>query len=137
MIPAVNTFSPEKVIVMLDDEKSYVELLAATVAELLGRRVVTFNRAHDALRALAALDPGIVITDYFMPQMNGLEFVERASALCPGTPFIMITGHTVDPWPAERPRSIRCLLQKPFGGKRLAEEILRHWPEASMRVLST
>ncbi len=131
MTPTVNTSSPDQVIVMLDDEKSYVELLAGAVTELLGRKVVTFTRARDALQALPALSPGIVVTDFFMPQMDGLQFVEKASALCPGVPFIMITGHSTEPWQGERPDAIRCLLQKPFGGKRLADEILRHWPGAA------
>ena len=116
---------------MVDDEKSYVDLLAHMLAENLGCPVLAFTRPLDALHALRDANDGAVVTDYHMPQMDGFEFVRRAAELQPRVPFIMISGHTIDPdgddFGADRP--LRALLAKPFGWRRLAEEIVRHAPE--------
>jgi DNA-binding NtrC family response regulator len=133
--PAVNA-TPRKSIVLLDDEKSYVDLLSAMLAENLAVPVHTFTRPLDALAALPGLDPGVVVTDYYMPQLNGFEFIAQAAPKLPGVPFILITGHAValaqeDLTPI---KPLKAVLAKPFGWRTLADEILRHWPEAGGRT---
>jgi DNA-binding NtrC family response regulator len=118
----------EKVIVMVDDEKAYVELLAARLAENLDRRVVAFTRPLDALAALPSLAVGVVVTDYSMPQLNGFEFAGQVSRLLPGVPCILITGHAIDLADAGEQPALRTMLQKPFGWRELAEEIVHWWP---------
>lgn len=116
---------------MVDDEKSYVDLLAHMLTENLGCPVFAFTRPFDALTAMPTINVGAVVTDYHMPQLNGFEFVERAAPTLPGVPFIMISGHSIhledhDPAPNS---ALRALLPKPFGWRRLAEEIALHAPE--------
>lgn len=121
---------------MVDDEKSYVDLLAAMLTENLGYVVHTYTRPRDALAALPGLDPGVIITDYYMPQLDGLEFIRQASKLVPGVPFIMISGHSVNlPESMIGPdRPLRALLPKPFGWRKLADAVVQHAPEFATRV---
>ena len=122
--------SPRKAIVLVDDEKSYVDLLAAMLTENLACPVFAFTRPLEALAALPALDVGVVVTDYHMPQMDGFEFIRAASAALPGIPFILITGHshlidhTINPG-----EPLRSILPKPFGWRKLAHEIATYAPE--------
>ncbi len=125
--------SPPKAIVLVDDEKSYVDLLANMLTENLGCPVFTFTRPLDALAALPEIDVGVVVTDYHMPQMDGFEFIRSASALLPGVPFLLITGHshlidrTITPGDP-----LRSILAKPFGWRTLAAEIAIHAPEFTL-----
>jgi two-component SAPR family response regulator len=126
--------SPRKALILVDDEKAYVDLLAHLLSDNLGCAVFTFTRARDALKALPDIDVGCVITDFHMPDINGYEFIRRAAEMLPGVPFILISGHAVHlmedrpDWPA----AMRALVPKPFSWRKLAEDIYRHAPEFAL-----
>ena len=71
--------SSRKAIVIVDDEKAYIDIMATMLTEQLGCSVVTFTRPLEALAALPGLNVGVVITDCNMPQFSGYEFIRRAS----------------------------------------------------------
>jgi CheY-like chemotaxis protein len=123
--------SRSKAIVLVDDEKSYADLLANMLAENLACPVFAFTRPREALAAIPSLHVGVVVTDYHMPQMTGFEFVRQASALLPNVPFILISGHSLhlDGDELNPGTALRAILPKPFGWRRLAEEIAAHAPE--------
>ena len=119
-----------KAIVLVDDEKSYTDLLTYILAENLDCAVHAFTRPLDALEALPRLNPGVVVTDYSMPQIDGLDFVRQASVLVPKAAFVLISGHNLSAETeamAEIP-ALKGFLAKPFGWRKLADEILRVWP---------
>lgn len=119
-----------KSIVLVDDEKSYSDLLTQMLEENLDCTVHAFSRPFDALKALPQIEPGVVVTDYYMPQLNGLDFIREASPLVPQSAFVLITGHDLSPYEDEmaRLKALKGFLPKPFGWRKLAEEILRVWP---------
>jgi DNA-binding NtrC family response regulator len=121
---------PSKPIILVDDEKSYTDLLTQMLEENLDCSVHAFSRPLEALKALPRLTPSVVVTDYFMPQLNGLDFIRQAAPLVPDAAFVLITGHNLE---AEREMMARLaplkgFLAKPFGWRTLANEILRVWP---------
>jgi DNA-binding NtrC family response regulator len=122
--------SPPHSIVLVDDEKSYTELMSQLLADHLDRPVHGFVRPLEALRALPALKPAVVVTDFHMPQRNGIEFIREASDLVPDAVFVMITGHNLsaEEEALSRLPALKGFLAKPFGWKKLADEILRVWP---------
>ncbi len=77
------------------------EVLALTVQALLARAGFTphtFGDADEALRRLAA-DPGqchIFVSDFNMPQMNGLELLTQVRQLCPALPLVVASGYVSD-----------------------------------------
>lgn len=121
------TAASAPLIVLVDDEKSYVELLAGMLEENMDCRVATFTRPLAALSALPSLRPGIIVSDFFMPELNGFEFIARAAPLAPGVPFLLITGHTIEPPEPGRLPGFRGILNKPFGWRRLADELVSLW----------
>lgn len=131
--------SDSKTIVIVDDEKSYIDLLSQILAEHLSNPVVTFTRPMAALAALPQLNVGLIVTDYYMPQLNGLQFINHARILKPQTPFILITGHGVHLSAEELPQipELKTILHKPFGWRTLAEEIVRCWSGADVPVIRT
>jgi two-component SAPR family response regulator len=115
----------------VDDEKSYTDLLTQMLADNLDCPVHAFSRPLEALKIIQQLNPGVIVTDYYMPQLNGLEFIRQAAPLVPETAFVMITGHNLS---AEEDTMVRLpalkgFIPKPFGWRKLAEEILRVWPK--------
>ena len=69
----------EALIYVVDDEPMLLEL-ASVILEPLGYPVETFRSPETALRAfeLAEPKPALIITDYAMHAMNGLELAEPA-----------------------------------------------------------
>ncbi len=120
-----------KSIVLVDDEQSYTELMSQMLADNLDCPVHAFTRPLEALRALGTINPCVIVTDYFMPQLNGIDFIRQAAPLVPQATFVMITGHNLS---AERDQlakltALKGFLAKPFGWRTLADEILRVWPK--------
>jgi DNA-binding NtrC family response regulator len=117
-------------VVIVDDEKSYVELMAQMIADDLDCTVHAFTRPLDALAGLARISAGVVVTDYSMPQMDGIEFIKRASRIAPKTTFIMISGNNLEPIEHElnRLKKLKLCMQKPFGGRALSSAVLKVWP---------
>ncbi len=79
-------------IFVIDDER----IIRVTIADDLrdeGFNVFEFSNARAALSQLVENKPDVVISDIKMPEMNGLEFLERAKEICPDTIFIMMTAY--------------------------------------------
>jgi CheY-like chemotaxis protein len=126
----VNSGPPS--IVLVDDERSYTELMCQLLSDNLDRPVHGFTHPLRALAALPELAPAVVVTDYHMPEVNGIDFIRRASPLVPHAAFVMITGHNLaseEDRLAQLP-ALKGFLSKPFGWRKLADEILRVWPAA-------
>ncbi|MFI5357607.1 MAG: response regulator [Opitutales bacterium] len=129
------SLSSGKCVVVVDDEKSYCNLLSQLLNDSLGRQVLAFTSPHEALRALPGLEVGAVITDYHMPGINGVEFIRRAVPILPAVPFFIITGHPLmltDEAVSEI-AAVKAILPKPFNWRKLTELVVRHWPDAASR----
>lgn len=121
---------PRRSIVIVDDEKSYAELMGQMIADNLDCAVHVFTRPMEAMARLAKISAGVVVTDYSMPQMNGIEFIKRASKIAPDATFVLISGEDLDPLQDElaRLRRLKMRLKKPFGWRPLAEAVIKVWP---------
>jgi two-component system, cell cycle sensor histidine kinase and response regulator CckA len=58
-----------------------------------GHQVVEACDGAEALELLYAQRFDLVITDFMMPRLNGLKFVEQLHPLQPRLPIIFITGY--------------------------------------------
>ena len=80
-------------ILYVDDDK----LLTATFDTLMKiegfENVVTFNNPKDALKYLSSETPDLIISDFLMPEMNGLEFLREAKKIYPETSMILLTAY--------------------------------------------
>lgn len=114
---------------LVDDEISYIDLLEQLLGEHLACPVRSFSRPLDALKALPTLDVGMIVTDFQMPGLDGLEFLAEVKALRPDLPAVMITAHEIelDSERARRLPALKAIVRKPFKWPVLAEQISRHW----------
>lgn len=129
--------SVPKAVLFLDDEQSYVELMTQLLSDNLDCPVLPYTRPHAALAALPRLDVAMIVTDYSMPLMNGIDFLYRAHAVCPQIAAIMITGHRIELEDKDLSHvpGLRTTLFKPISWRMLAENIIKHWPDANPPVL--
>ena len=81
-------------IVIVDDAPSMILLLKKLVAQLAGCRPLTFIRAAEGLAWCEAHDPDLVIVDYLMPEIDGIEFARRFRMMPDkaDTPLLMVTA---------------------------------------------
>ncbi|TAJ24153.1 MAG: response regulator [Reyranella sp.] len=103
------------------DDDFLISLSTVSLLEDLGHDVLKASTGAAALKLLqdnGAVD--LMITDYAMPGMNGLQLAEEARKLRPGLPILLATGYADLPTRAsfELPR-----LNKPYQQKELAEQI--------------
>jgi two-component SAPR family response regulator len=122
--------APSRSVIIVDDEISYIELMAGMIADNLDCPVHPFTRPADALAGLSKISAGVIVTDYSMPQMNGVEFIKKASKLAPKAAFIMISGHNLELIEDELSelKRLNTWMQKPFGWRRLTAAVLKAWP---------
>ena len=89
--------SADQRIAYLDDNRMMASA-ARRLLERAGHRVHAFQRGTDLLDAIEAGGPDfdVVVTDFSMPEMSGLEVAQRVAALRPGTPVAIASGFVSD-----------------------------------------
>jgi two-component system, cell cycle sensor histidine kinase and response regulator CckA len=114
-------------ILFVDDEESLVELNLQRLSGL-GYQVFTSSSSTDALKLFEAGPDGfdLVITDYTMPNMTGIELARALLAVKPGIPVILISGLNEKILPEKiEETGIRAFLPKTAGKRELAGLIRR------------
>lgn len=79
-------------ILIVDDDEAIRELLKEFFHGL-GYEMTTASNGPEALTAVSQHDFDCIISDYAMPDMNGLAFLEQLREQGKQVPFLMITGY--------------------------------------------
>jgi DNA-binding response OmpR family regulator len=80
-------------ILLVDDEFSFLEVLALLLAQE-GYEISTASDGEEALVRLREKRPDLVVTDFWMPRMNGVELcqhMQENEGLC-SIPILMMTA---------------------------------------------
>lgn len=116
---------PQRHLLVVDDEIHIVSILKRRF-ESAGWRVTVARNGREGVDAALAEVPDVVVVDYQMPEMDGLETAEAFSreGSLRGVPILMLTarGHLV-----EEARlgatGVREVLQKPFSARDLIRRV--------------
>lgn len=81
-------------LLVIDDEKGHVELIADSLEELEYSFSITHaSRPSDAQTLLSEDNFDLILLDYLLPGMDGLELLERIKEIQNDVPVIFMTAH--------------------------------------------
>ncbi|TAJ64445.1 response regulator, partial [Brevundimonas sp.] len=107
---------PHQRILVVDDDEA-VRRFIVECLQTLGYSVEAAADGESGLRALREARPDLLIVDYAMPGMTGVEVVRQARLVAPDVPILLATGYA-DMEAVDRVMPMDSVLRKPF---RLAE----------------
>ena len=110
-----------KTILVADDESHILHVVSLKLRNA-GFNVVTARDGQEALELAQQSRPDLLITDYHMPQLSGLELCQRLKQAkqTSGIPAIMLTarGYHLEPADTEKNGILR-MVSKPFSPRHL------------------
>ena len=111
----------EKKILVADDETHILHVVSLKLRNA-GFNVLTARDGQEALELAQTEHPDLIITDYHMPQLSGLELCQRLKQdpATSGIPAIMLTarGYHLEPHDTQESGILR-MLSKPFSPRQL------------------
>jgi PAS domain S-box-containing protein len=109
-------------VMYVDDDPAMLPMIEGLLHHA-GYRVTAFDRPLEALARLRA-SPGsfdVIVTDFNMPDMNGLDFAEALGHFAPELPVVISSGYLSDEMRAAALKAgVRGLLQKEYSLEQLA-----------------
>ena len=112
-------------ILIIDDDLMILMILKQTLVKA-GYSILTASSGEEGIKTLAISNVDLVLTDYMMPGMTGIEVLNIIKKNKPLVPVIMLTGH------GDVPLTIKAIqlgaadfIEKPIQPKELVEVIKR------------
>lgn len=121
-------FPKETIFLVVDDFEAMRQITATQLRALGAEQILVARNGKEALQMLGKQRVDVILADWYMPAMSGLDLLQavRADARLCHLPFIMITAE------AERERvaeaitaGVSDLLVKPYTAERLGARIVR------------
>ena len=115
----------DKKVLVVDDEIHIVQVVAIKLRNN-GFEVITAENGCDAFHLACSQKPDIIVTDFQMPEMTGLELIEKLRDH-PDTariPVIVLTarGFAIESEQKEK-LDITACVSKPFSPRELLQEV--------------
>jgi signal transduction histidine kinase/CheY-like chemotaxis protein len=122
MAPAckVDGAAPGSVLVIDDDDG--VRRFIVECMQMLGYRVTEASSGAAGLERLGDEVPDLMIVDFAMAGMTGVDVAEQARFIAPALPIILATGYA-ETSAIDEAESIRTVLRKPFHIDQLAHAV--------------
>jgi two-component system chemotaxis response regulator CheY len=118
---------------IVDDSSTMRRIIINTLTKLGYESFVEAGNGREGLDRLGAGPVDLVITDWNMPEMNGIEFVRtlRASEQGKTVPVLMVTTNAANDDVAEALRAgVNNYVVKPFTAETLRDKIVAAVPHA-------
>jgi CheY-like chemotaxis protein len=106
------TFTKARARILLVDDNANGLAARKSVLQELGHSVFTATSGADALDQFTAEPFDLVVTDYKMPRMDGLELISRLRAQVPTLPIVLLSGFSEALGLAEASTGADVVLQK-------------------------
>ena len=114
-----------RTVLVADDQDEVREVIVANL-EALGYRCVAASNGSLALDLLAGGNIDILVVDYAMPELNGIEVIKAARETRPDLAIVLTTGYAQGEVLRDRLERV-TLLNKPFRAQELGAAIAHAW----------
>jgi putative two-component system response regulator len=122
----------EETVLIVDDEPMVATALRSFLQLETSYRVLTYTSPLDALEVVAGERVHVIIADFMMPELDGIQFLNRCREVKPLVTRILLTGY------ADKENAIRAIneaglyyyLEKPWSNDQL-RIIIRNGVERS------
>lgn len=121
----------KKILVVDDDDE-----VRATIVEQLapiGAEITDVSDARQAIRLISVQKFDIILSDLFMPEVDGMKFISEVRRIESNIPFVLVSGGGAlfpvgsrifsDLAKAAEILGASQILEKPFSGRRLREVV--------------
>ena len=112
------------IILVVEDDRLNRELISKVLRHE-GYQVLEACDGDIAVKILQAIRCDLVITDFLMPMLNGIEFVKVLHTLQPHMPIIFITGYLSAISDKKIVDEVADILAKPFDPNVLRSSVRR------------
>jgi two-component system alkaline phosphatase synthesis response regulator PhoP len=112
--------------ILLADDEEHLRLLVQTTLSDPTYRIIEASDGPSALERARAEHPDVVVLDWMMPGMTGLEVARQLSEdpLTAGIPVVMLTARSQEKDLADaRAVGVRAFLTKPFSPLELLRRV--------------
>ena len=79
-------------IFLIEDDEIYAEFVKKALGQNADYKLNTFTTAEDALKAVNGKFPDVLIIDYKLPGMNGIELYEKIKSQIGKSKVIMLSA---------------------------------------------
>ncbi|TRY31909.1 response regulator [Aliiglaciecola sp. M165] len=118
---------PNYNVVIIDDDPISLEMLCYAVDELPQLGCIAFDDSFDAYQYFCAADStdvDLVISDWKMPMLDGLELFNVFKKKFPTTPYLLVTAAlTTEADNTIKGLGIDALISKPFSASAVKKKI--------------
>jgi CheY-like chemotaxis protein len=109
-------------IFVVDDEQMLLDL-AVAILQPLGFNVRTFTDPRVALKEFPDAKPAVIVTDYAMGAMNGLELLRECKRINPRQKMVLLSGTVDEAIYEDLPQKPDRFLVKPYPVNEFIETI--------------
>ena len=113
-------------VLIVDDERAVIKILRAMLAKIGVHQILA---ARDGLEAMHFFDEcsnkiNVIICDWNMPNMNGLQLLKKVRSRDPDMAFVMLTGSATHDAVREAKRlNITAFIAKPFSQDEITKKM--------------
>lgn len=111
----------------MDDDSITLELLQHILEEFVAGQIWTFSSSIDAMTFIQDAGPNgpdLIISDWNMPDKNGIQVLQACRKEWPDTPFIMMTATaTRDLVVDAKSHGVTDFLVKPFKNAEMMDKV--------------
>ncbi len=114
----------DQTIVIVDDEDMVLTSIDSFLSLETEYNVMTFTSAEKALEYIDESNVDLVISDYLMPEMDGITFLGKVRSIKPEIPRIILTGY------ADKENAIKAI-----NDVGLFQYIEKPWDNEDLRII--
>jgi CheY-like chemotaxis protein len=114
-------------VLVVEDEESARDYMEMVLRDMGVGNVMTAHDGRAALEVFGDFEDGIdlIICDWKMPRMTGIDFLKQVRSVKPKLPFLMVTAlATVENVQAAMAHDVTAYIAKPFPPEQLEEKVL-------------